>query len=280
MTPSSREVRDRRRVGQARRRCRAAPRGIPGCSLREALHVQLVDDRVGERPWRAGGRRPSRIAGATTTERGTDGAESAPSGRSGRRPCHRGPRCPAHRARRSRGRTGRAAAWPGCSARRRPGPTGRARGSRSAVPARRRRRALPDVALVAARSATRSSAPSSSNRQSSTAVGHAAEDGEGRAVARRRGRRAGERAVSAARAPDARARTRPDDSDRPPARSSRSGARRRGPAPLSPWKYSWNSSASRQAGSVWKRSRSPNTGRRPSLVAQEDADQAPRQVER
>ena len=36
------------------------------------------------------------------------------------------------------------------------------------------------------------------------------------------------------------------------------------PAPSSPWKYSWKSSASRHAGSVRKRSCPPNTGRVPS----------------
>ena len=36
------------------------------------------------------------------------------------------------------------------------------------------------------------------------------------------------------------------------------------PAPLSPWKYSWNSSRSCQCGSVWNFSIPPNTGRRPS----------------
>ena len=45
------------------------------------------------------------------------------------------------------------------------------------------------------------------------------------------------------------------------------------PAPSSPWKYSWKSSASRQAGSVRKRSWPPNTGRRPSLAREEDRDQ-------
>ena len=37
-----------------------------------------------------------------------------------------------------------------------------------------------------------------------------------------------------------------------PGRSSRSGGWRPGPAPLSPWKYSWNGMWSRQCGSVWK----------------------------
>ena len=35
------------------------------------------------------------------------------------------------------------------------------------------------------------------------------------------------------------------------------------PAPVSPWKYSWNQSRSCQSGSVWNFSYAPNTGRRP-----------------
>ena len=46
--------------------------------------------------------------------------------------------------------------------------------------------------------------------------------------------------------------------------SSRSGAWRRGPAPLSPWKYSLKRMLSFQAGSVWSRSTQPKHGRRPS----------------
>ena len=48
-----------------------------------------------------------------------------------------------------------------------------------------------------------------------------------------------------------------------PAPSSRSGGWRRGPGRSSPWKYSWNSTRSRQCGSFAKRSSSPWHGRRP-----------------
>ena len=50
------------------------------------------------------------------------------------------------------------------------------------------------------------------------------------------------------------------------------------PAPVSPWKYSWNGIRSRQCGSSLKTARPPNTGRRPSASAQEDAGQAPREL--
>ena len=54
---------------QARRRCRASPAETPELGwLREAAHVQLVDDRLGERPSAAARRLPSRSApGSATT---------------------------------------------------------------------------------------------------------------------------------------------------------------------------------------------------------------------
>src|SRR3954453_5442 len=57
------------------------------------------------------------------------------------------------------------------------------------------------------------------------------------------------------------------------------------PAPLSPWKYSWKSSRSRQCGSDWNVSVPPYTGRRPPVprppprrVARERRRQPPRDL--
>lgn len=50
------------------------------------------------------------------------------------------------------------------------------------------------------------------------------------------------------------------------------------PAPVSPWKYSENTTRSCHAGSVWNRSTSPSAGRRPLCVVEEQPHQPPRQV--
>ena len=52
------------------------------------------------------------------------------------------------------------------------------------------------------------------------------------------------------------------------------------PAPLSPWKYSWNKTRSRQCGSVWNFSELPIPGRRPSSSLQENTRQPPREFGR
>ena len=105
---------------------------------REAAHVQLVDD--GVRPWDVGrrGRRPSRSRRATTTERGTNGAESRSSRTVSSAPPAAWPSTPSSRrsapsiarAYGSSEQLGRveAVAVPR-------GPRARARGSRSAGPA-------------------------------------------------------------------------------------------------------------------------------------------------
>ena len=46
------------------------------------------------------------------------------------------------------------------------------------------------------------------------------------------------------------------------------------PAPLSPWKYSWNSRLSRQAGSSAKRSLTAEDRAPPGLVGEPDAHEA------
>ncbi len=76
---------------------------------------------------------------------------------------------PSRRRRRSPWRRGRAAAWPGCSAGPRRGPTGRGPGSRSAGRGRRRAGSRASRTRRPRCWATRVSTPSSSNRHSSTA---------------------------------------------------------------------------------------------------------------
>ena len=138
MTPSATQVLDRRPGGPARRRCRAARAGTSGCSAVKPLHVHLVD-----RPCRATGRARRAVAAPVERrrrrrpQRGTYGARvaarrrTAPShGPSRRWPSTAGSQRDARRRR--PGRTGRAAAWRGCSRGPAAGPTGRARGSRSA----------------------------------------------------------------------------------------------------------------------------------------------------
>ena len=68
--------------------------------------------------------------------------------------------------------------------------------------------------------------------------------------------------------------------DARPAPSTRSGAPRPGPSPVSPWKYSWNGMLSRQRGSVASRSYQPWTGRRPSGPGRKIDTSRPRDVVR
>ena len=68
----------------------------------------------------------------------------------------------------------------------------------------------------------------------------------------------------------------PGDGRRGP--SSPSGARPRCPRPVSPWKYSWNSSRSRHSGSSRNFAIEPATGPVAVGVREPDRDEAPRQV--
>ena len=137
--------------------------------FREALDVELVDDRVRQRD----ARRP--VAAPVESRRAHDRARDvrcrihvvAPVGSAGAMPVDR--RMPAARRRRWPSRRGPAAAWRDCSAGRATGPTARARGSRSGG-----RGAHPSTWAAhtdpsCTRSSWRVSRPESSNRHTSTA---------------------------------------------------------------------------------------------------------------
>ena len=109
-------------------------------------------------------------------ERRAVGRRCGPSGR-GLEVSERPPRPTAPRPR-PPWRTGRSAAWPGCSAGRWPDPRRRGRGSRSAGPGRCRAGRRASRTRSSRRRSTRSSVPSSSNRHSSTALGRLAEHAE------------------------------------------------------------------------------------------------------
>ena len=225
--------------------------GHAGVQPGEALDVQLVDDRVGER---RGGRAvvaPGEGAAQTTRARherrrvGGSGGRDRPARRRGRP----GPSAP---RRRWRGHRGRAGAWPGCSAAPPRGPRGRARGSRSAALRRRPARSPPRRSPPRLRSGEPLLRAGLVEEAEVHPLGDAAEHGEVVPARRRAPRGAGRRWSTPARrdvvvTPPPRTR---------PRRMIRSATRpvqpvwceAPSPEPLSPWKYSWKSSASRQRG--------------------------------
>ena len=105
--------------------------GTSGCSVGLVAHVRLVDHASRCGSGSAGGRPPSRSASSTTTQRGTCapavevGAQVAVAAPGRRRRRGRRPPDPRSPRPRWRGRRGRAAAWRGCAAGRRRGPTRR-----------------------------------------------------------------------------------------------------------------------------------------------------------
>ena len=240
-----------------------------GVALREALDVDLVEDRVRHRPTGRAVCCPSRSRPETSNDRWNVGAESVPSGAirviSGV-PEHGG--IPLHLAGHRAGIRVQQAAWPGYSEYPRPDPTGRERGSRSAgllsrpagstaigppppapcssvspdpsrrtgIPRRRRPR------CCRGRSCARTVVIGTERRQRRK-LGNGANESRHRV------------ACPAICSAPARAALANSNATRPVQPVWWLAPR---PAPLSPWKYSWNRSSSRQCG-LTRTSRSRRT---------------------